>query len=605
LIGERGQGKSSALYWVQEQVKEMRDFATMVVVDVQKLLEKADSDLSPIRAAAEFSRMMRLHLLEELFPAQRRRFLSWLLAGPPDEGEDFDRALLTEFADLAVSVRSQAGVEEAEDRQARRLALQTFFKTEAGRKLLGSVDEKAQPLVRPAHVLQAARIVKPLPHLIMAYDNIDQLHGPWQRQVLDDIEATHAALGGACDTLVAIRRENVNRLDLGPGGGAYAVRVIVANKPYLGVQLPEDAEIHTQNVLGKRHTYVRNLLYGEQESKNAEHLAHADQFHGNIVGEMVAAHIQRLANFNMRNIVRMYVEFGRYVRQHVDSVHSVQSSHLATLLFLWLFEEGDMFGIELHDVFKVGRDVQTVKDVPRAASASHLLMTCLLNLMQEREREHADLPRFNEVMNRMRVLGFGVNHIGSALKSLSSEPGQPPKIVAFVGKDQRIDDLTDETDVRMRLTICGMELVGHVFNRVGYVGGRAYKHYAISEAGKGYLDLSLEKRIEILLNYMVLMTKQHLYLLESIRDTWMQREGEQWLLRYRQWFGVNALLQVERILDSAGKFFSHEFPGTPGPFLNLKEAYASILDDLTKGDESWKQRLPELENAGRLLTSNT
>src|SRR5258707_14103569 len=423
LVGERGQGKSSALYWVQEQVKQMRDFATMLVVDVKKLSEKADPDLSPARAGTEFGRLLRLYLLDELFPAQRRRFLSWLLAGPPDASDDFDRTLLTEFADLAVGIRSQADVEETESRRERRLGLETFFRTAIGKKLMGVTDEKVEQLVQPQLVLQAARTVKPLPHLIIACDNIDQLHGPWQRQVVDYIEATHAALSGACDTLVAIRRENVHRLDPGPGGGAYAVRVAVAEKPYMGLQLLEDAETHTQNVLAKRHAYVRGLLHDGRSHRNLDLLAHADRLHGNIVGELVAAHIHRLSNFNNRTIVRMYVEFARYVRLHVTSVYSVEASHLATLLFLWLFEEGDLFGIELHDVFKVGRDVQTVRDIPRAASASHLLMTCLLNMMEEREVEHADLPRFNEVMARMRLLGFEVEHIRTALRSLSREPG--------------------------------------------------------------------------------------------------------------------------------------------------------------------------------------
>jgi hypothetical protein len=464
-----------------------------------------------------------------------------------------------------------------------------------GKIVFTSIDEAVQKLVRPEHILQCALIVKPLPYLVVAYDNIDQLHGPWQSRVLDVVEATHSALSGACGSVISIRRENVAHLIEGQGGGAYAVRVLVASgKPYIGLRLPQDPETHARHVLEKRHAFAKALLVSEQSRwSRHEHIKVADMLHEDILGELVNAHIQRLANYNMRAIVRMYVEFRRYLRKILPFGEQVEKDHVATLFFLWLSEAGESFGIELYDVFRLGRVVESINDVPHAASVHHLLMTCVFNLMLAQEQHNGRPPRFQEVMARMQSLGFGLEHVLEALKSLCNKPGMPPKIIVFEDEGQIIQELTETSGARLQLTVCGIELVTNIFSRVGYVWGRAYEHNASFGSRKGYVDLPREKRIEVLLSYMAKMARQHLYLLETIRTGWTQIYGSDWLKIYREMFGVHERLQVERILDSAGNFFRSD----SGPFLKLKGAYSQILKELVPGGDGWKNRLGDLDTA--------
>lgn len=616
LIGPRGCGKSSTLYYVVRALREKRPATRVELFDVKVLYDNLPHDLTRENAARTFRQMLRENLNARLFrtPQEIRPLIAWLLAGPPDESDPFNPAAITDLADASMVALSRVNC-DSDKRAERVLALSQWF-------LEKPVEYSNQlatllPRLRAAHFVQGAlrlgkiypqftRSAQPIDKFVLIYDNVDRIPAEFQPTFFEVISDKHLNLAGACTTVVGIRRENLKGESPHPNSGG---DVFVAVEPgvlkYPAYLIPPDPGNHVKDILQRRHQYVLTLIRANIEgSANSWY----ESMHSAVIGEFIDNSIAPLANYSIRMIGALYVGFLEFLvrlSSHgllpadttVDKILAAEEKYLQTLFFLFLRAKGDEYDIMLYDVLKEKGIDDFGDSFASMASEHHLLITCVLNLSRSTAvtRPWRDDPFVGTVVEYMRDLGFDEKMVTMALRDLVGDPGEQLRILELrdVRPPWTAADLP--ASARVRLTPMGTELITKIFHKVGYVWGSVYAHASLDRT---YLELQRKERVRLFYAHVVGMAKRHLTLMTRLRAMWPSVND--WLGTYRTKFGVEGELQVERIAGAAAGFYRSSFDESSNPFTMLKLAHTSLLDKLARGLDLHEDDLSEF-NRGRAL----
>lgn len=606
IVGARGQGKTSALHWAQSQLSRNSDgIRTIIIVDIRKLSDitidsDRRSDATTLNNLSSnpvlFRDVLRRKLLIDLFPKGRHAFIAWALAGLPDMSDSFDENLLIEFEDYAEVFRQDHDIHQS-SRRHRMDAIETLLL--ADKTLYGSASAIIVPACRPAHVLQAYSSLKGK-SLAIIYDNVDQLTVANQVALFREAEIIHAALASSCSTAIAIRDEAVRYTRVASGGGGAAIQVVLPNQSvHGGILLTESAPDYIRSIVNKRYALSR-----KRSSDTTDAGFNPDRIHEPVLDGLVAMEAIRLVNQSVRNFLVLYSEFLAFCHDRVlaKKLNINDKGNIETVFFLWLFQNGSRFGLEMQDVLQVLPDRPGDFDTKVSASAHHLLLTCLYNLESAAVVDPTGrAPTCAKVMARMQQLGFSPATIRNAIAELSGTNNGEKKAIEFVELDPTPEMLSPDSQHRMRLTCCGRELITRTYSRVGYVMGRVLQverrgtHAGGGAAGSidyfGIYDtIPAAERRDMFLRFLVTQMRKHEALLLSIKDTFAEKHGTDWIAVYKSKFAVDGMLQLHRIIDQAQRFFAHLASADKDPFLIAADKYTEIIRNLQSG-----QRLVEIK----------
>lgn len=595
LAGGRGQGKTSAVYYARETINALPGFEWHAfVVDVRKVLGAIVSpNGNSTSIEARFVESFRNWLMHYFFRGDPMQVAAWTLAGPPDESEMFEEHLVTDFlVDHHLAI-DEAGVASSLPRRERRWALFRYLSEKRGTKLRARWLEKIQKCVTMVHVLQAAIAVNPWKHGILIFDNVDLLPQEHQVPFVHVVESVHAQLCGNITLLVAIRPENLVALHRGRGAGANAMHVLWIPESRSGAA-PDAGDSFLKDVLSRRHALGLEFSGGTRSGFVQSVPSGVSTAHPPLLGSLLSVRIHHLANENMRAVTQIYSEFIEYL-DGLGWGSADDTGFMETMFCLWLSDRGPQFGILMHDVVAVGgEDGQSRVNHRPSASLHHLMLTVIFNMRKR------GAPRFSDVFRPLRDLGFGLPQVLDALGELSGAGGAFPGSVRILD-DGDVSKFGESSRSRLDLTLCGAELVGSFYSRVGYLWGRAYA-YEVRHgdggnvcAGEAYLRRSPPERIETLLRFLSAMARDHLRLMAGVRERlWPRHQGE-WLAHYRAVYGVDSRLQIERSLVSASHFYQHRSRAGGGNVFNeFLARYSECLALVVRGEPVGGEALDDL-----------
>lgn len=610
LVGARGQGKTSALYWSKTEINAQANETFLTIVDIRVLRESARFDQGS-EFRANLRAALRDCLIREFFPFGRHKLYAWLLAGSGPDDQGLPRALLDELGGDAEAELLRARIPTTLERRERVRRLQVYFSEEAGSlRLADLIQSDIEQRVRPAHVLEA--VAERYRRLIVAYDNIDQLDGNEQKECIETIVAIHNSVSRTIGTALSVRRENVREISSATGGGADYLDVVLADgQSYPALALPEPKnEAHISAILRARidHSGVLESAPTEEESVIPCGVSN------DIATRLTDLRVDKLANYSIRKTLQLYHDILPYI-QNVERAHggdlrerryaATAEGHFETLFFLWLFDYGQLAQFRLHDVLTIDPELEDLSNPP-GPSIEHMLMTGVLN---EAERSGRGWASLWNVVVKMRRLGFDSEAVGDALAGLAERPNEAAKVLELDDNLKRsADGGWDLAGLRIRLTPSGDQLVRHIYSRIGYVWGRAYlmrtnEGSDIAKARAAYLSKTIAERISILIDYLGKMAEQHAAMLSRLRPSWEREFSNDWLTRYRSDFGVEDKLQVERVLESAQNFYRHryEWQSRRSPFEKFLEIEATLLEAIASGDDNWRKVLDALTEVRGLI----
>lgn len=608
LIGSRGCGKTSTLAYAVQQIRLLEPAWQCITLDIKSLFyQKGFDSLKPSDATRCLRCAIREQVMDYLFPLKKgEEFIAWALAGPPDESDDFDRRLVADLADQSLSLLSKVRI-ASESRVVRRAAILDWF--QHGEDRYGETFNKVVSDLRTAHVVQAAvRILPKTKRIVLIFDNVDRIPAQYQPNFMEAVNDEQIALGGLCTSVIAIRKENVRSLRPRDGaGGDYLAYIGPSDEAYPARLMPRTSIDHVKKVLEKRHGFVQtlyNACFAEYEQQLA--LKDADHLHNAVVGEFMTHSVHSLANGSLRTVIEIYRSFAEYLLvlvqqkyiklEHLSGRSSKYAGYLQTLFFLWLKTQGSSHDITLYDMHKVMNQIDEVNDFTLNASEHHLLLACIFNLSPIDPGNLTNYPTFGDVYERLQDLGFSFSKIHRAFLDMCSRPGDPPRLVEFCDREDRIEDLNENSECRVRLTTLGAEVVVEIFNKVGYAWELAEKWAKENrELRKVYFQLTRKERISILYDYLCHRARVHLKLMFVLKDRLKIKYEDQWLDAYRKIFGIRGKVQIERILESARRFYKPDFAEAGNPFLGLLEAYRALLVRIGIEENFDELQLDELE----------
>ena len=599
LAGARGSGKTSAIRFAIYQLKKSHPKVEVVLIDMKRLADmppfsSADPDDAIIRS---LHHVIREHLLSRIFPGDNaRRFFAWIMAGQPDETDRFDGTIVDDLFDASQIILGLSHNLSLPDRRLRCEHLDDWFLKHEDD--YAELFERFASKLRIAHVLLGATRLSNRDRLVVVYDNVDRLSARHQPLFLEVLNDCHNALGARVGTLVAIRTENIRGATPRPGQGGDTLNVIemTATLPGKhtcpGLMLPVVSAQHVTEVLQKRRTYGESLYLKHAKTEDIDD---ARAICAGVAGQMLDAAIHRLANNSMRSVVNIYSDFTRHLstlrqgkvfdKPEVEASTEDNEGHLRTVFFLWLFEEGRGYHVEVPDILSVRSPLANTGDIPARASAHYFLITCVLNLVAERAQQPYGLtaPEFREVWARMSELDFTLPQVRGALRELCAPPGEQARVLEFYQTEEPIGQLNEESTARLRDTVGGREFITKVCTMVGYVWGRAhqFQHARIRRA-PAYFAMPPDERVEILYDYIEPLARAELGLLKLIRAKWYTQHGVKWLDDYRDWFGLSRQLHVERVLESARAFYKGRYATHVNPFGAMLEAYKNLVQQIAK-----------------------
>jgi hypothetical protein len=619
LVGSRGAGKTSALRYSVNRLKQSGLPILSMTIDIKRIFNhEALRNLDVGAATTQFRHLIREQAMSHLFPniSGAKDFIAWALAGNPDESDSFDRSLVSDLYDQSMIIISEAQATRT-TRLERRQALRLWLENDERR--YASVFRQVSGRLRAAHVVQAAtRLLPKAERVLLIYDNVDRIPAKFQPAFLEEVNDSQLSMGDTCTSVIAIRKENVRALEPRAGaGGDFLAYIGPQSEEYPAVLLPRTSADHIKNVLELRHQFSINLYhkhFGNPEAKRelGDVILERALVHTAVVKEFIEHSVQALANGSVRTIVAIYNAFIRYLlileRREILSLDSILSptevdeKHLQTLFFLWLKEMGHAYDIPLYDIHK-RLDFDQAESFYRNASEHHLLLTCVLNLSPSdpANENKTDYPTFATVCTHMKSLGFSLRNVKNALGEMCARPGEQPRTLEFFESECSVDDLVMESAERLRLTPLGRELVSEVFSKVGYVWGFAYDQAPeeFRKGGRSYHEMDTINRISVLYEYANRRTRVHLLLMGLLAREWIPEFGDNWLATYRRRFGVGRKLQIERILVSAERFYAPVFAKfkSDNIFTNLRESYLSLLTNLERGHSVTDLDFEELDRS--------
>jgi hypothetical protein len=136
-------------------------------------------------------------------------------------------------------------------------------------------------------------------------------------------------------------------------------------------------------------------------------------------------------------------------------------------------------------------------------------------------------------------------------------------------------------------------VVTNILDKVGYVWGVAHRSKEIRALKESnYFSFTRVERAQHVYLFAKGLAKKHLKFLSCIDGKY---KDDAWVARYRSEFGVNNRLQVERILDSASKFYGDLFRKErdgeqvqveiPDAFNVMLEQYRELVGEVGRGSK--------------------
>lgn len=615
LVGKKGTGKTSILCFVRDAIQ--RQFAPDArVITINLKQNPLFTPVSPAVTSAELLTSIRRVLCQLLFPTDMRPVLTWLLSGVSDTTTDDDPELhlLSSLFDAATVLQSRfltPGLPRAQ----RITALNDAFA--AHKDLFPDTLAHTLPLLRPAHVLLAAKRLFAFHPFIVIYDNLDRLPPEVQPRFLEILNDQHLALSGICSTVVAIRRENIRGAVPRANAGGDLITVIMPDEeryPGILLRLPEGN--YVQDVLERRHLYAQGLWTAYLRRAKQEMTAVPAGVHSGVVTQIIANAIHRLANGSVRTIASTYSGFREYVATLVQRdllrlpdvivADSDEERHLQTLFYLWLrSQNASLLGRTLLNSLRLPDVLDSRPRFASVASPTYLLLTCVYNLIAEHGGFDGPdaAPRRQEVVARMMELGYSEPEVDTALAAVLGRGRGSSVALECVYSDGDASDCgTDDADP-LRLTSLGREFILHTITRVGFVWGHAYalRHGGLD--GKlDYHEMTSPERAQLLYDFLARMAEDHLRLLALLPVAWHKQHGIAWLRCYCARFGLKHQLLAERLSTSAERFYApHYGRGEGNPFQTLREAYLALLAQLDSERDVAKLAFGELQRGRDLV----
>ncbi|HEV7670826.1 MAG TPA: hypothetical protein VGS22_20080 [Thermoanaerobaculia bacterium] len=599
LVAGRGCGKTSALRYAKRILEKRHPSVRTLLFDVKRNWDQGPlSTLNSDNAGEQFRQALLQFAYSELFPekADFLNMLAWLLAGRPDSTDSFDPGVVTDLVLESNLARTNLDENNQLGRKGREIALRLQF--EKNREVFQEALSATQPKLRMVHLVVAAQKLFGFKKIVLIIDNVDRVPGHFQPALMQCVTDGQLRMGSSCTTIIAIRRENVRGVEPRPGeGGDVLVQVSIHEEKHDGLLLPTDGLDLPAFILGKRRAFSGKLY--------TEDSAESEIVHSTVVSQFLRERVYDLANGSIRSVIGIYHSFLRYLielggREGLDiSANLSDEGFLQTLLLLWLRQYGETQGIPLYDVLKADHPGDIRNDYASTADIRHLILTCLFNLSPKSTLywRHSEFPTVKSVHERLSLLGFCFEDFRAALGDVCARPGEPPKLVEIHPTEadpSKLDELSGE---RLRLTRLGRALLESTTQKVGYLWARALADapHGLRKSSGTYFSFDRDERLRIVYHYCKNRSLYHLKLMSFLQESWFERFGNDWVLQYRKYFGVDTKIHLERIIDAAEAFFYRDRTDIAMPFSWLRSRYAKQLGNLAKGIPFAKLDLGSLE----------
>lgn len=607
VAGENGSGKTSALEFVKRRFQAEAPHLKVIKLNMKTLYDAYSTYFptsdpnkpEPIESYVQaFRRLLRDIVRTSLFPSvsDYRHLISWLLAGPPQQPDDFDISLLSSLQDAYCEITALARCEEL-PRHSRCKAIYDYLAANP------TEDCKFRRLVSKrvliAHAVFAyLDLNRSFTRIVLILDNVDRLPLQQQAQFLLAIRDMQAAVQSKCCTTVALRTENISHLQPRDGHDYFFDLILPDGYQYPGLVVPGIDDHHLQHVLQKRDAYAEELLAACSTTPVLPSQLLRPQYvydaHRLIVQQFLEERVHDLANSSCRVLLTVYVGFLRFIWGCVDK-HKLDlvdlgkrydiSKHVKTLFYFWLQDFGPDVGIPLHNVvdWKYNPHSNSIQHV---ASAQHLLLTCMYNMVQNSRMKQLrnSHPRWDSVVAAMKTLQFDYNTIRDAASQFVAAPDRPAGAIKFLRRDVDPACLAEQDQDEITLTRLGEEIVRNVLHSSGYViGASLRKQYGGTVPVTAYFELTPIQRAKHVMSFTVALAQKHLKAIALWHPAWAEKHGVNWVWEYRQQFGVNERLQCERIFEGAGRFFRELFRDESNPFLRACDVYTALVNDIARG----------------------
>jgi hypothetical protein len=537
-------------------------------------------------------------------PIDTFNFVCWALAGPPDESESFDEDLLLDYCDISKILASM--MDRPDINRAATIPLITDYFNH-NKDVYKKFSELALDRSRTSHLVHFYLFQhREYSSLLLIIDNVDRIETQYQSAFLTACRDIRMSIVQRCAIAIGIRFEDIRERGI-PGDDQIFDILAPDSQNYSGLLLPQITSDHMKKVLDKRGAYVKEFIKRSDSQKGSEYASEyekaVESYHRRVVGEFIDNQVNALANNSYTTVLRVYVDFMRYIWTlsdksyiNIDDADNF-GSHLQTLFYLWLQENGPKIGIPLHNIIEYEYDENT-NDVNKIASVQHLLLTCILNRTNELRSIYwsVPFPEWSEIVRRMMNLGFVYENIRLALQSFLTPIGEPPGAVRMVSQEltrEEIEEVRSSDTFRIELTSRGYEVVTNILDKVGYVWGVAHRSKEIRALKESnYFSFTRVERAQHVYLFAKGLAKKHLKFLSCIDGKY---KDDAWVARYRSEFGVNNRLQVERILDSASKFYGDLFRKErdgeqvqveiPDAFNVMLEQYRELVGEVGRGSK--------------------
>jgi len=632
IAGERGSGKTSAISRAQREMAVHHPDVEVLVIDIKRLYDHHKFDgLNEQNAEQRFGHVMRECLRAKLFPkvSDLRELVAWALAGPPDESDKFGDVLSVdlqaEYASAVVKAKCEAG-----SREEIRKALEQWF-VDNGDEYL-ELQAAAIVKLRIAHIAQCRVSVYNKKKTVIVYDNIDRIPARLQSHFMTVCADEQLRAGAASTSIVSIRAENIRGEKPRGNDFGYAVEVLMPDdQRYPALLLPRLRKSHMERVLARRNEYAEEHIPSIEDASEGgvdgeidddaleqpgrEYQA-INEIHRYVVKEFKANAVNALSNDSIRTMLAIYSAFLRYLwtieERGVVNVRDLperqEEGQLATLFYLWLRDQGEGYGVSIPNLLIKKRMFGGSAQFKDLTSVKHLMLTCVHNLTVDLSQENGKrtYPIWAEVVSRLKELGFTYGDIYAAVKWFQQKDEDIPGAVEFCRGEYEIEDIREDSDSRLRLTLMGEELVTGVMHKVGYVWGVAFGENIVGALRKtlgkrkSFFEYSIADRARHVYSTCKRMSIVHLKLVSLLYGTWHSEYGEDWLDEYSARFGVGGELQLQRILSSSAAYFRNLYGGNENPFEHLLACYNRLLKYVSEGVVYDQLVLKELDESDGL-----
>lgn len=632
IAGERGAGKTSAVCWVEREIKKADRTCRFQCVDVRNYYDSLDlgfldtdiknDSIVALQIERAFKKLIKNYLTQALFPEHYdlRKLVAWTVAGPPDDSQDFDSNITADLQDLYIKT---SGIANWSRELTRKERIEHFLnEIEKDFAKYEKIIEISLERLRAAQVIHAYIVGnKAFKKLILVLDNVDRIPIEHQQYILSVARDIQRSCGSVCSTAISIRTENAFRYQLAKGDEKFYDLFLLDSQKYTGLLLPSLEGEHARKILNSREIFAQKILREYDAQNNSKHEKVLrdciSPFHRGIVLEFVEEKVQILANDSCRILLNLYVEFLRYIwtatgpaykdktgKALLDKrrIEDKYEKHLKTLFYLWLHERGQYIGIPLQDI--VEHDfLATPGKFSDTASPRYLILTCIHNLKRELESKglKEDWPIWGDVVSRMKELGFNYVEILKTMNSFIAKIGEPAGMLCLDHREIGTIKLSEIDNSQIMLTKFGRFIIEEVISKAGYIWGVARRRYEGETKLKTYYEYQRIERARHTYYFAKSLGLEHIRILAILKTEWKGKYGENWVREYRSKFGIFGNLQIESIIESALNFYSNLFiDEADNPFRLLKNTFTLLVNKMA-GNELSKSDFDQISAGDDLI----